>query len=95
MIEKASDFEERLNSHPILKERFKLLFDIIEDTGGDYDKADSAELKFVDELGKTGRELMNEWASRHENVRAEAMHNIADTVCHGKKNSFGIRHSEK
>lgn len=92
---KASDFEERLNSHPILKERFRLLPDIIEDTGGDYDKADKAELKFIDELRKTGKELMNEWALSQENVRAEAMHGSVNTICHGKKNSFGIRHSEK
>jgi len=95
MSEKASDFEERLNSHPILKDRFRLFLDIIEDTGGNYDKADKAELKFIDELRKTGKELMNEWALRHENIRAEAVKSIADTICHGKKNSYGIRHSEK
>lgn len=95
MSEKASDFEERLNSHPILKDRFRLLPDIIEDTGGHYDKADRAELGFIDELRKTGKELMNEWALRQEKVRAESAADAADTICHGKKNSFGIRHSEK
>lgn len=38
--EKASDFEEGLNSHPILKDRIKSFPDIIEDTAGNYDKAD-------------------------------------------------------
>lgn len=33
MSGKASDFEERLNSHPILKEKFGSLPDIIEDAG--------------------------------------------------------------
>lgn len=41
MSEKASDSEERLNFHPILKERFELLPDMIEDTGGDYDNPSS------------------------------------------------------
>jgi hypothetical protein len=95
MSEKASDFEERLNSHPILKERFGLLLDIIEDTCGNYDKADNAELKFIEELRKTGKELMNAWASRQENIRSEAIHNRGETICHGKKNFSGIRHSEK
>lgn len=95
MPEKASDFEERLNSHPILKARFELLPDIIEDTGGNYDKADKAELKFIEELRKTGNELMNSWALRQENIRAEAVKNRADTICHGKKNFHGIRHSER
>jgi hypothetical protein len=95
MSGKASDFEERLNSHPILKERFGLLFDIIENTDGNYDKADKAELKFIEELRKTGRELMNEWALRQENVRAEYLSSKGDTTRHGKKNSHGIRHSEK
>ncbi|NJL59879.1 MAG: hypothetical protein HC887_09775 [Desulfobacteraceae bacterium] len=92
---KASDSEERLNSHPILKERFGILPDIIENTGGDYDKADRAELKFIEELRKTGEELMNSWASGQENIRSEVVKSGADTICHGKKNSYGIRHSEK
>lgn len=95
MSGKASDSEERLNSHPIPKERFRLLPDIIGDTGGNYDKADNAELKFIDELRKTGKELMNECASGQENVRAETMHRSVDTICHGKKNCSGIRHPEK
>lgn len=95
MSEKASDFEERLNSHPVLKERFGLLLDIIENTNGIYDKADKAEQKFIEELRKTGNELMNEWALRHEKIISEEVKNRADTVCHGKKNFHGIRHSER
>jgi len=95
MYEKASDSEDRLNSHPILKDRFRLLSDIIENTSGKYDKADKAEPEIIGELRKTGKELMNEWALRQENVRAESLHKSADTISHGKKNFSGIRHSEK
>jgi hypothetical protein len=80
MSEKASDSEERLNSHPIPKDRFRLLSDIIENTSGNYDKADKAELKIIGELRKTGKELMNEWALMQENVSAESVQNNVNTV---------------
>jgi len=94
MSEKASDFEERLKSHPILKERFGLLLDIIENTSRNYDKADKAELKFIEELRKTGSELMSLWASRQESIRAEAEKSSADTICHGKKKLLWLRVTE-
>jgi hypothetical protein len=94
--EKVSVFEERLNSHPVLKDRFESLLDIVEDTAGNYDKADEAELKIIEELRRTGNILMNEWAERKESAGAgELRKSCRDMTGHGKKNSSGIRHSEK
>ena len=90
MSRKASDSEERLNSYPILRDRFGLLTDITEDRGGNYDKADRTEQKFIGELRKTGNELMNSWAMRQEKIRSEAVKERCDTICHGKKNSHGL-----
>ena len=94
--EKVSVFEERLNPHPVLKDRFQSLLDIVEDTAGNYDKADEAELKIIEELRRTGNILMNECAERKEIAKVgELRKSCRDITGHGKKNSFGIRHSEK
>jgi len=42
MTGKASDSEERLNSHPILKKRILSLSEIVEDRTGNYNTADNA-----------------------------------------------------
>ena len=94
--EKVSCFEERLNSHPVIKDRIKSLIDIIEDTSGSYDRADDAELKIITELRRMGNEIMNEWASGKELAKAgELRRNCPDITGHGKKNFFGIQYSER
>jgi len=96
MSEKASDFEERLNRYPIMKERITSLLNIVEDSSGDYRKADEAEQRLIEELRLTGNELMRERASGKESVSAEELgrSNIS-VIGHGKKNFFGRQHSEK
>ena len=63
MIEKASDFEERLNSHPILKTRLRSLIEIVEDRSEKYNTADDAEEKIIGEVRQLGNKLMRIWAS--------------------------------
>jgi hypothetical protein len=48
MSEKASEFEERLSSHPILKDGMASLPELIEDRDGSCDTADDAEQKVID-----------------------------------------------
>ncbi len=74
--------------HPILKDRFRLLSDIIENTSDNYDKADKAELRIIGELRKTGKKVMNGCALMRENVRAESVQNNVNTISHGKKKLF-------
>jgi hypothetical protein len=96
MIGKASDFEERLNSHPILRKRIESLFGIVEDRTGNYNTADGAEEKIIEEMRHLGNELMQVWASGKEAVRvAETKKFSENIVGHGKKNCFGTQHSEK
>jgi len=94
MTEKAYDFEERLNAHPILKKRMMLLFEIVEDRAGNYNRADEAEEKIVEQVREMGNELMHIWALEKESVRVKEIKKSGDITAHGKKNFIGIRHSE-
>lgn len=96
MIGKASDSEERLNSHPILKKRILSLFEIIGDRSGSYNTADSAEEKIIEEMRHFGNELMHIWASEKESpVAEETKKSSGNMIGHGKKNCHGIRHPER
>ena len=96
MTGKASDFEERLNSHPILKKRILSLFEIVEDRSGNYNTADEAEEKIIEEVRHIGNELMHVWASEKESVRVEETKKLSEKIIsHGKKNCHGVQHSEK
>ena len=95
MTEKASDFEERLNAHPLLKKRILSLFEIVEDRSGNYKTADDAEEKIIEEMRQFGNDLIRIWASEKESVIFEEKKSSENTVRHGKKNCHGIQHSEK
>jgi len=96
MSEKAYDFEERLNRHPVLKERLSSILNIVEDSGGNYDKADEAELIIIEKLRSFGNELMHEWASGKESVMTEKLRGSGRGISgHGKKNFIGRPLSEK
>jgi hypothetical protein len=87
MTGKASDFEERLNSHPILRKRIHSLIEIIEDRPGNYNTADDAEEKIIEEVRLMGNELMEIWASEKESVRVEEVKKFSENIIgHGKKN---------
>jgi len=96
MSEKSYDFEERLNRHPILKERMASILNIVEDSEGNYDKADEAGLIIIEKLRSFGNELMHGWASGKEPVMTEKLRVSGRSVSgHGKKNFIGRPLSEK
>jgi hypothetical protein len=95
MSAKASDSEERLNSHPILKKRIQSLSEIIGDRSGNYNTADDAGEKIIEEVRHPGNELMHIWASEKESAGVEEIKSSENITGHGKKNCHGIRHSEK
>ncbi len=96
MTGKASDSEERLNSHPILKKRILSLFEIVGDRSGNYNTADNAEEKIIEEIRHLGNELMHAWASEKESVIVEEIKKVSENIIsHGKKKCHGVQHSEK
>ena len=89
MSGRASDFEERPNRYPILKERILSLLDIAEDSSGNYEKADEAEQGLIGELRLTGNALMCGWASGKESVSTEeSRKSDISVIGHGEKKLF-------
>jgi hypothetical protein len=50
--------EERLKAHPHLRKRFDQILGIADDSEGNIDKADEAEQRMIDELGRLGQEIL-------------------------------------
>ena len=82
--------EERLESHPHLRERFEALLGIVEDAAGDLDKADAAEQRVIEELRRMGSDALHAWASGKEQEKEQQAREGEDPVSgHGKKTSGG------
>src|SRR6516165_1040734 len=67
---KAS-LEERLREYPELKAKIETLLGIIENAGGDVEKAAEAERRIIEEMRKMGNEVMHSWA-RQQQQKKEA-----------------------
>lgn len=86
MSDYANSIEERLNRHPVLKNRVESLLNIIENSSGNIDTADNAEKRVVEELRQMGNEMLNDWASEQESIAVEAIRDENEKVIgHGKK----------
>ena len=62
---------ERLKQHPELKERFEMILDIIENTAGDVEKADEAERRAMEAVRQLGHEVLQGWAQRQQQKKAD------------------------
>lgn len=83
------DFNERLNKYPDLKNRFKELLNVVENTNNDLDRADDAEDRVTQELQKMGNELLTNWAVKQEEKKYKATASNKSLKFHSKKNSTG------
>jgi hypothetical protein len=88
--------EQRLSQYPSLKKRIELLINIIEDSTGDCQQANEAEMRVIEELRQMGSEALHCW-SEHKIARItedfDQEHRSA--IKSGKKNSGGIPPSER
>lgn len=66
MTDHKNSIEERLNKHPHLKKRIEQLLKVVENANGDFQKANDAEQKVIEELRKMGNEVLHDWASNRE-----------------------------
>jgi hypothetical protein len=68
--EKAFDpkpnLEERLKEYPELKTKIENLLTIIENAGGDIEKAAEAERRIIEEMRQMGNEVLHGWARRQQ-----------------------------
>jgi hypothetical protein len=89
-------FIDRLNQHPILRERMEALLNVVENTNGSFTKADDAEQQVIEEIRKIGNNALHCWADNAAQAATEASRQQHPELHgDGKKKSAGIRPSEK
>jgi len=86
---------ERLKKHPELEERFEMILDIVENSGGDVEKADEAERRAIEAVRQMGNEIVQGWADGQQEKKEREYDAKAGVSRKGKKNSTGTRSSEK
>ena len=98
-IEKASigkgSLEERLKEYPELKAKIETMLSIIENSGGDVEKAAEAERRIIEELRQMGNEVLHGWARRQQQKKEDEHNSKAGVNRKEKKPSTGSRGSEK
>jgi hypothetical protein len=80
---------QRINRHPLLRARFESLLGVVEDAGGDLEKADAAERRVIEELRQTGNEVLTEWAQGGIDKCSAQAREKSDVRGGGKKNPTG------
>ena len=89
-------FAQRINRYPSLKNRIELLMNILEDSGGDCQQANAAEMRVIEELRQMGGEALQCWSENKTKQASEAFAQAhRSAIKSGKKNSGGIPPSEK
>lgn len=83
--------EERLKEYPELKTKIESMLAIIENAGGDVEKAAEAERRIIEELRQMGNEVLHSWARRQQQKKEEEYDTKPGVNRKGKKSSTGTR----
>jgi hypothetical protein len=82
---------DRINKHPDLKVRVEALLSVIENTQGQYTKADDAEQHVIEEIRKMGNTALHHWAEQAvEQSAVQLRTQETELEGNGKKKSGGI-----
>ena len=77
----------RLERYPHLLDRVEAILNIAENTTGELDRADDAEMKAIEEMRKLGSELLQAWAINQETKKSsQAVKENSQLIRHSKKN---------
>ena len=87
--------EDRLKAYPELKAKVEMLLDVVENAGGDVEKADEAERRVIEEIRQMGNEVLHAWARSQEQKKEEAFGNKSGVNRKVKKTFTGTPGSEK
>jgi hypothetical protein len=68
---RPANLEERLKEYPELKAKIEAMLGIIENAGGDVEKAAEAERRIIEELRQMGNEVLHSWARRQQQKKEE------------------------
>ena len=81
--------EERLKEYPELKTKIETMLAIIENAGGDVEKAAEAERRIIEELRQMGSEVFHSWARRQQQKKEEEYDTKLGVNRKEKKSSSG------
>jgi hypothetical protein len=87
--------EERLKEYPELKTKIETLLGIIENAGGDIEKAAEAERRIIEELRHMGNEVLHGWARRQQEKKGKEYNDKPGVNRKEKKPPTGTRDWEK
>ena len=87
--------EERLKEYPELKAKIEAMLAIIENAGGDVEKAAEAEQRIIEEMRQMGNEVLHGWARRQQQKKEDEYQAQPGVNRKRKKNSPGIHGWEK
>jgi hypothetical protein len=91
LVSKQPSLEERLKEYPELKTKFETMLAIIENAGGDVEKAAEAERRIIEELRQMGNEVLHSWARRQQQKKEEEYDTEPGVNRKEKKSSIGTR----
>jgi hypothetical protein len=93
-VNKRPSLEERLNEYPELKAKIEAMLAIMENAGGDVEKAAEAERRIIEELRQMGNEVLHGWAHRQQQKKETEYKAKPGVNRKEKKTSTGTRDSE-
>jgi hypothetical protein len=67
----GTSLEERLKEYPELKGKIEKMLEIIENSGGDVEKAAEAERRIIEEMRQMANEVLHGWARRQQQKKEE------------------------
>ena len=85
----------RLDKYPGLRAKVEGMLDIIENAGGDVEKAAVAEQRVIDAMRELGHDVLQRWAHRQQDSKAAACQATPGVNRKEKKRSPGTRGSGK
>ena len=71
VVRNKPSVEERLKEYPELKAKIETMLAIIENAGGDVEKAAEAERRVIEEVRHMGNEVLHSWARRQQQKKEE------------------------
>jgi hypothetical protein len=87
--------EARLDKYPGLRAKVEGMLDIIENAGGDVEKAAVAEQRVIDAMRALGHDVLERWAEQPQQTQGAAAQATPGVNRKEKKRSTGTPASEK
>ena len=85
------NLEARLDKYPGLRAKVEGMLDIVENAGGDVEKAAVAEHRVIDAMRELGHDILQQWASEQAAGKAAVAHATPGVNRKEKKRSTGTR----